>query len=149
MNGLLKEEIAIVSKYIFNFIICIMLVLPYIQYLFFTADILLTAQQLNKFNLNTLKWLIYTFDILKILIILNFVLFIKYKKCGSLLVLLVGICMFIIWMYCILTQCSNRDDIVEFLNYYIFNNGVTTSLFVIISQVILFIVYNKAKKTLN
>lgn len=112
VNGLLKEEINIVSKYIFNFIICIMLVLPYIQYLFFTADIILTAQQLNKFNLSTLKWLLYTFDILKILIILNFVLFIKYKKCGSPIVLLVGICMFIVWRYCILTQCSNRDDMV-------------------------------------
>lgn len=141
VNGLIKEEVDILSRYIFIFIICFMLVLPYVQYLFFTADILLTTDQLNELNLNALKWLLYTFDALKILIVLNFILFVKYKKCGNVLVLFIGICMFLAWVHCALTQYSYRDNIIVFLNDYIFMNGIITSLIVIICQVILFLLY--------
>lgn len=144
---MIKEELAIILRYVFIFLICIALVLPFVQYLFFTADNLITAEQLNKLSLNCLKWLLLTFEILKLLIILELILFIKYKKPGNLLILFISVCMLLVWMQYILTDKSSyADDIIVFIENYIYVNGIVTSLCAACTQVILFVIYRRRKQ---
>lgn len=124
-----------------------MFVMTYLQFLLFTADILLTVQQLNESDISVLKWLLCTFEILKILIILELVLFIKYKKRGSISIFLIGSCMFFLWLYHAITyNYLYMDYTIAFLQNWILSNGIILSLFASVSQVILFILYIKTKK---
>lgn len=143
---MIKEELEIILRYVFVFIICIALVLPFVQYLFFTADNLIAAEQLDKLSLNYLKWLLLTFEILKLLIILELILFIKYKKSGNLLILFIGVCMFLVWMqYTLTDKIPYIDDVIAFIEGYIYVNGIITSLCAVGVQVILFVIYRRKR----
>ncbi len=123
-----------------------MLVMPHLLFLFFTADILLTVQQLYEENVSVLKWLLCTFEILKILIILELALFIKRKKRGSISIFLIGSCMFFLWLYYATTDYLYRDYIITFLENWIIYSGLFLSLFASVSQVILLLLYLRIKK---
>ena len=147
MIGLIKKELTLILGCILIFIICVVFVIIYLQFLLFTADILLTVQQLNESVICVLKWLLCTFDVLKILIALELVLCIKYKKRGSISIFIVGSCMFFIWLYHATTHYYlYMDNIITFLQDWILSNGIILSLFASVSQVILFILYRIRKR---
>lgn len=147
MIGLIKKELTFILQYLFVFIICIMFVITYLQFLLFTSDILLTVQKLNESDISVLKWLLYTFEILKILIVLELAVFIKQKKCGSILIFLIGSCMCFLWLYHATTDYYlYMDYIIAFLQNWILYNGIILSLFASVSQVILLVLYIKKKR---
>lgn len=146
MIDLIKKELNLILGYIVVFIICVLFVVSYLQFLLFTADILLTVQQINKSDISILKWLLCTFDVLKIFVILELVLWVKYKKRGSVSIFIVGSCMFFIWLYHATTHYYlYMDDMISFLQGWILSNGIILSLFASVSQVVLFIRYGIRK----
>lgn len=146
MINLIKKESDLILGYIVVFIICVLFAVSYLQFLLFTADILLTVQQINKSDISVLKWLLCTFDVLKIFVILELVLWVKYKKRGSVSIFVVGSGMFFIWLYHATTHYySYMDDMISFLQGWILSNGIILSLFASVSQVVLFILYGIRK----
>lgn len=146
MIDLIKKELNFILGYIAVFIICVLFVVSYLQFLLFTADILLTVQQINKSDISVLKWLLCTFDVLKIFVILELVLWVKYKKRGSVSIFVVGSGMFFIWLYHATTHYYlYMDDMISFLQGWILSNGIILSLFASVSQVVLFIRYGIRK----
>lgn len=143
---MIKKELNLILGYIVVFVICVLFVVSYLQFLLFTADILLTLQQINKSDISVLKWLLCTFDVLKIFVILELVLWVKYKKRGSVSIFIVGSGMFFIWLYHATTHYYlYMDDMISFLQGWILSNGIILSLFASVSQVVLFIRYGIGK----